>query len=558
MNGLEQLMLDHSSELLMLVDPVTLQIVLANARASSVLGYPADQMKGLPITAIESALQDVFYWEDVRNGIDQELHQQEDQYLSFSGELLSVSKSIRRLPYNNQSLILVQATLTQDVQNLQETLAQTLSQLRATLESTGNGILVVDWQGKITGMNRQFSRMWAISQALLDAHDDQQLLEFITRSVQESALMASRLAAIVAAEETTDTVKHNDGRVFEIGSRPQYLDEQIVGRVFSVQDVTQRTLDAQALRDSRDQMEARVRSRTADLHSLNTMLLAEKERLAVLVKELEAAQAQLMQSERMASIGQLAAGVAHEINNPVGYVSSNLGSLQHYVGDLLRLLSMYQQTATDLPEAARDRVAAVMKEIDFEFMQKDITELLNETLEGLKRVTRIVQDLKNFSHVGETENQWADLETGLDSTLRVVWNELKYKAEVVKEYAGMPQVWCFPFQLNQVFMNLLVNASHAIQEKGKITLRTGFDESQVWIQVQDSGVGISAENLKRIFDPFFTTKPVGKGTGLGLSLSYDIVKKHGGHIDVTSEPGAGATFTVYLPRRTPEQAAAKP
>nr|WP_319563506.1 ATP-binding protein [uncultured Rhodoferax sp.] len=471
---------------------------------------------------------------------------------------MSVSKSIRRLPHNGRSLILVQATLTQDVQKLQDVLAQTLSQLRATLESTGNGILVVDWQGKINGMNRQFGRIWAIPQALLEAQNEQQILDFIAQSVQESVLLGSRLKTIVDAEEMTDTFNHIDGRVFEISSRPQYLDKQIIGRVFSVQDITQRMLDAQALRESRDQLEQRVRARTADLEALNGVLVDEKERLAVLVKELEAAQAQLLQSERMASIGQLAAGVAHEINNPVGYVNSNLGSLQHYVKNLLRLLSTYQHIESELPEAQRALLMTIKQEIDFEFMRNDIVELLDETLDGLKRVTRIVQDLKNFSHVGESKNQWADLEVGLDSTLRVVWNELKYKAEVVKEYAGIPQVWCYPFQLNQVFMNLLVNASHAIQEKGKITVRTGFDESQVWIQVQDSGQGIPAENLQRIFDPFFTTKPVGKGTGLGLSLSYDIVKKHAGHIDVLSEVGHGTTFTVYLPRKTPEQTAVTP
>ncbi len=551
-------MLDHSSEMLMLVDPDTLRIVQTNAKVSHALGYSAEQLKGLPITDIESALQDVFYWEDVKNGLDQALDQQEGQYLSASGELLSVSKSIRRLPHNGRSLILVQATLTQDVQKLQDVLAQTLSQLRATLESTGNGILVVDWQGKINGMNRQFGRIWAIPEALLEAQNEQQILDFIAQSVQESVLLGSRLKTIVDAEEMTDTFTHIDGRVFEISSRPQYLDKQIIGRVFSVQDITQRMLDAQALRESRDQLEQRVRARTADLEALNGVLVDEKERLAVLVKELEAAQAQLLQSERMASIGQLAAGVAHEINNPVGYVNSNMGSLQHYVENLLRLLSTYQHIEAELPEAQRAQVMLIKQEIDFEFMRNDIVELLDESLDGLKRVTRIVQDLKNFSHVGESKNQWADLEVGLDSTLRVVWNELKYKAEVVKEYASIPQVWCSPFQLNQVFMNLLVNASHAIQEKGKITVRTGFDESQVWIQVQDSGQGISAENLQRIFDPFFTTKPVGKGTGLGLSLSYDIVKKHAGHIDVLSEVGHGTTFTVYLPRKTPEQTAVTP
>ena len=156
-------------------------------------------------------------------------------------------------------------------------------------------------------------------------------------------------------------------------------------------------------------------------------------------------------------------------------------------------------------------------EVDIAFMRSDVTELLGESLDGLKRVTRIVQDLKKVSHADESERQWADLESGLDSTLRVAWNELKYKADVVKEFAGIPQIECFPFQLNQVFLNLLVN-------------------------------GIKPENLAKVFDPFFTTKPVGKGTGLGLSVAYGIVKKHQGRIEVQSELGKGTTFRVVLPK----------
>jgi signal transduction histidine kinase len=250
----------------------------------------------------------------------------------------------------------------------------------------------------------------------------------------------------------------------------------------------------------------------------------------------------------MASIGQLAAGVAHEINNPVGFVNSNLGSLQGYVTNLLRLLSAFEQYEDILPPDAIEHIRQVKKDIDFEFMCDDIKALLAESLDGLKRVTRIVQDLKDFSHVDESERQLADLEAGLESTLRVVWNELKYKAEVVKEFAGLPHIMCFPFQLNQVFMNLLVNASHALEGKGKITIRTGYDDRQVWVEVQDTGRGIPPENLQRIFDPFFTTKPVGKGTGLGLSLAYGIVKKHGGHMEVHSVVGQGTCMKVVLPR----------
>jgi signal transduction histidine kinase len=284
------------------------------------------------------------------------------------------------------------------------------------------------------------------------------------------------------------------------------------------------------------------------LYVLNETLRQEKDTQANLIKKLEAAQDQLMQSERLASIGQLAAGVAHEINNPVGFVNSNLSSLQRYVGDLLRMLSTYEEAEAALPSADREHIARVKEEVDMAFLRDDVNDLLAESLDGLKRVTRIVQDLKNFSHVDEQDRQWADLESGLESTLRVAWNELKYKTEVVKEYSGISQIECFPSQLNQVFMNLLVNAAQAIDEHGKITIRTAEDATHVWVEIQDTGKGIKPEHLNRIFDPFFTTKPVGKGTGLGLSLAYGIVKKHDGHIEVKSELGVGTTFRVVLPK----------
>jgi signal transduction histidine kinase len=336
--------------------------------------------------------------------------------------------------------------------------------------------------------------------------------------------------------------------VFEVGSHPQYLYEQIIGRVFGFQDITERTLAEKALRESRDFLEERVLERTADLHSLNKTLEQEKELQAVLIKKLEEAQNQLLQSERMASIGQLAAGVAHEINNPVGFVNSNLGSLQRYIQDLFRLLETFEQVQSDLPQAQQQKIIEFKKEIDLTFLRADVNDLLTESIDGLKRVTRIVQDLKNFSHVDEADRQWADLEVGLESTLRVVWNELKYKAKVIKEYGNIGQIECFPFQLNQVFMNLLINASHAIEDQGTITIRTGQNDTQVWVEIQDTGKGIQPEHLGRIFEPFFTTKPVGKGTGLGLSLTYSIVKKHEGRIEVESEVGKGSLFKVILPK----------
>ena len=267
-----------------------------------------------------------------------------------------------------------------------------------------------------------------------------------------------------------------------------------------------------------------------------------------LIARLKETHTQLLQSEKMASIGQLAAGVAHEINNPVGFVTSNLGTLRGYVEDLLVLISAYERGERGLAGSEALRQAHDLKtRMDFDYVKEDITNLLKESQEGLARVKKIVQDLKEFSHVGNQDMQLADLHRGIDSTLNIVHNEIKYKAEVVKQYGELPRVECVASQINQVFMNLLVNAAHAIDKRGVITVRTGVEDDWVWVEVSDTGCGIPKENLSKLFNPFFTTKPVGKGTGLGLSLSYGIVNRHGGRIEVESEVGKGSTFRVWLP-----------
>ena len=278
-------------------------------------------------------------------------------------------------------------------------------------------------------------------------------------------------------------------------------------------------------------------------------LRREKSEQQTLIQRLEEAHNQLLQSEKMASIGQLAAGVAHEINNPIGYVNSNLGSLQKYVEALLRLIAAYEKYEADLSQEHAESLQTLKNEIDLAYLREDINELMTESLGGLQRVKRIVQDLKDFSHVSDSEIQWANVESRLESTLNVVWNELKYKAEVIKDYGNIPEIECIPSQLNQVFMNLLVNAAQAIRERGEITVRTRRVDDRVCIEISDTGTGIPQELMNRIFDPFFTTKPVGTGTGLGLSIAHGIIRKHKGRIDVRSEPGKGTSFQVYLPIR---------
>jgi len=246
----------------------------------------------------------------------------------------------------------------------------------------------------------------------------------------------------------------------------------------------------------------------------------------------------------MTSIGQLAAGVAHEINNPVGYVNSNISALEGYFDDIVKLIGDIS-SADDL---TREKINRLKKGIDYEFISEDIKQLISESKEGINRVKKIVIDLKDFSHVDEDEWQWSNIHSGIDSPLNVVNNEIKYNAEVIKEYGDLQEIECMHTQINQVFINLFVNAAHAIDKQGTIKISTGTNANKsVWIKVTDSGSGIPKENINKLFEPFFTTKPVGQGTGLGLSLSYGIIQKHNGDIAVTSAEGQGTTFTITLP-----------
>jgi two-component system NtrC family sensor kinase len=312
----------------------------------------------------------------------------------------------------------------------------------------------------------------------------------------------------------------------------------------SARDITEAKRAEEKLKEYSQNLEKMVEERTVELKKT--------------LHDLQNTQSQLIQSEKMASIGQLAAGVAHEINNPTGFVSSNLKTLSDYQNDIFGLIREYRKLIADLkqngtsqanPAAIQGdlgRIAALEKEMDIDFIMDDTPNLIKDCQEGTERVKKIVIDLKDFAHPSEQKPQYADINQNLDSTLNIVWNELKYKATVTKEYGELPQVHCYPQQLNQVFMNLLVNAAQAIEKEGEIRISTQALDGHVEIKVSDTGSGIPKENLSRIFDPFFTTKEVGKGTGLGLNVAYNIIQKHKGTIDVESEVGKGTTFIIRL------------
>jgi two-component system NtrC family sensor kinase len=291
-----------------------------------------------------------------------------------------------------------------------------------------------------------------------------------------------------------------------------------------------------------------VRGSVVTIHE-TTEFLRMNENLQRTSAELQQAQAQAFQQEKLASIGQLAAGVAHEINNPMGFISSNLTTMGKYMQRL-------REFETTLIEALQKRgdhetieiVNNARRELKIDRILNDLTTLLEESQDGAQRVRGIVQDLKSFSHEDESQCKPFSINDCLDSTLNMARNEIKYVAVVEREYEpALPLLNCYPQKLNQVFMNLLVNAAHAIEGHGVIRIKTSVEGGDIVVTISDTGRGISPENLTRIFEPFFTTKEVGKGTGLGLSISYDIIKKHGGEITVESEAGTGTTFTIRLP-----------
>ncbi|MEW6288934.1 MAG: ATP-binding protein [Thermodesulfobacteriota bacterium] len=293
-----------------------------------------------------------------------------------------------------------------------------------------------------------------------------------------------------------------------------------------------------------------TRKKELEISLQEERLLLEKtnRQLAQAYNELKQTQTQIVQQEKMASIGQLAAGVAHEINNPMGFISSNLSTLDNYLEKLTRFMALQDTFITGLQnEKAMAELRDQRKNLKIDYLIKDIPALIAESRDGAERVRVIVQNLKNFSRVDDNATGLTSINDCLETTLNIIRNELKYKAEINREYGDLPRVQGSAQQLNQVFMNILVNAAQAMETKGSISIRTWREKDSVLISIADTGCGIAQQNLSRIFDPFFTTKEVGKGTGLGMSIAYDIIKKHNGTITVESEVGSGTTFTVTLP-----------
>ena len=288
------------------------------------------------------------------------------------------------------------------------------------------------------------------------------------------------------------------------------------------------------------------------------LFLANRE-LEKTIKTLKSSNLQLLQSEKMASVGQLAAGVAHEINNPVGFISSNLGTLRDYIEDIRQVIDAQKfsiKMGIECTDAKRyveinakviADLNALIDKIDIDFLMVDINDLLDESIDGVNRIRRIVADLLDFSRINSADYKNTDINALLDKTLSMAWNELKYKTEVNRDFGELPAVYCNDGKMAQVFLNLLLNASHAIEERGSITITTRHIGDDVSIMITDSGIGIPKNIISNIFDPFFTTKNVREGTGLGLHIVRSVIEAHQGTISVDSQVGQGTSFIILLP-----------
>jgi len=403
-----------------------------------------------------------------------------------------------------------------ELQELFKQVSQGKREWELTIDRVNDLIIRTDEQGKIRRVNRAVIELTGLS-----------FLDLTGMQISE-----------VFSDLSVDMIEHNKieihhkptGRVFVLSS--YCLDDTEIGSgmVIAAHEYT-----------AISELNKRLSESNLELGQKSTEL--EKA-----YQDLKNTQIKVLHQEKMATVGQLAAGVAHEINNPMGYILSNLCTLDKYLTKLTDYMISHDESFSRV--ANPEQLSALekkKKEINLDFILNDIGDLVRESLEGAERVRRIVSDLKGFSHQSKDTVELTDINRMIEGLIPIVWNEIKYKATLKRDFGGLPQIYCRQRLIGQVIINLLINAVQSIDKQGVITLSTWHENGTVSISVADTGCGISEEIAKKIMDPFFTTKEVGVGTGLGLSISYDIIKQHGGELIVDSVLGAGSTFTVCLP-----------
>jgi signal transduction histidine kinase len=386
-----------------------------------------------------------------------------------------------------------------------------------------------------------------------DFPQESRLVELLVGRDETHISLKEAASAAVVLKEKNKELEKSEG---ELNQKMREVDEQrrAILNMMKDTEISKRRLES---------VNAVLESEIAERKRAEETQKKTHQELEKAHSELKGMQSQIVQSEKLASIGQLAAGVAHEMNTPVGFVASNFETLQKYFKKFKTLLEMHAELARQILTEDKAQLTAKLAEINkaatdmkIGFVLEDIGALFEESKEGLTRVTKIVQNLRDFSRIDQAEAfDEYDINHGIEATLTVARNAIKYHADVVTEFADVPHIPCNASQINQVFLNILVNAAQAIESQhretnGSIRIKTSSDDTHVICKIIDDGPGIPQENIEKIFDPFFTTKPVGQGTGLGLSVSYDIIiRKHKGELLVNSVIGKGTEFTIKLPIR---------
>jgi signal transduction histidine kinase len=373
---------------------------------------------------------------------------------------------------------------------------------------------------------------------LLFSHDDY-IIESSAKSLFCMPLIyQDRLAGILYLENNLITGAFTSGRVEML----KMLCGQIV---ISIENARL----YKNLEEYNRNLEGKVEKRTAEISLKNEQLNKQKEELHKALEDLKHSQIQLLQSEKMASLGQLIAGITHEINNPVTFISAGVDSLNVNLDEISQLLGIYQSITPATVENKLREIEKFKDKIEFQQTMSELSKLTESIKNGVRRTVEIVKGLSTFSRLDEDNIRLADIHEGLDSTLVILRNKYKDRIRIKKNYGDIPALACYPGRLNQVFMNILANAVDSIEGEGTITITTTNSDQNTHISIKDTGRGVPEENVVKIFDPFYTTKEVGKGTGLGLSISQRIIEQHKGTIEVKSEPGKGSEFMIKLPVR---------
>lgn len=534
-------LIENANDLIFSVSVIDATLLYLSPKFVDFFGYEPAEFIGKSFVPLVHPDDVVGCFIDLQKAIDTGEKQAGFEFRVFhrDGTMRWMTSNISPVRDANGQLAQIQGILRDisDRKQSEEALNQANGLLNSVIETMPYFFYAKDLQGKHIAINSNLAGFFGRPIAEIVGKSDAELLPLAVASpIMTKDREVMTMGVTARFEEVVPTVGV-DCTYLSIKTPLRNPEGSVIGLVGISQDIT----DLKTAQAALQQSEAELRQRTQDLEQA--------------LRELQSTQSQLVHSEKMSSLGQLVAGIAHEINNPVNFIYGNLTPAVEYTQNLMQLLSLYQQHYP-LPPV---KIQTTIEAVDLEFLIEDLPRLLNSMKVGAERIQKIVLSLRNFSRMDEAEMKVVDLHEGIDSTLLILQSRLRptrkqIAIEVVKDYGELPLVECYAGQMNQVFMNLLVNAIDALSDRRKqgdcpkILIQTRHIEDQVVaIEISDNGIGIPPEMQSRIFDPFFTTKPIGEGTGLGLSISYQIMQKHQGVLACTSKPNQGTTFRIELP-----------